>query len=56
MTDNTRFLAFEASDSDRGLGMAEIDEGDNSFCLLGEVILAEETIVVDNRSAFVDDS
>ena len=56
VTDNARFLAFEASNGYCGLGMAEVDEGDDSLCLLGEVILAEETIVVNNRSAFVDDS
>jgi len=36
--------------------MAEINEGDDSFVFLGEIILAEETIVVHNCRAFVDDS
>ena len=56
MSDSTSFLLLEASDSDSCLRVTHVDESDDSLISLGEVSLTEETIVVDNCCAFVDNA
>ena len=54
MADDARFLLFETSDCDSRLGVAQIDEGDDSFLILGQVCLSEEAVIVAYGRAFID--
>ena len=56
MSDDASFLLLEASDSDGCLGVAHVDESDNSLISFVEVSLTEETIVVDDCCALIDNA
>ena len=56
MSNDTSFLLLEASDSDCCLCMTHVDESNDSLISLGEVSLTEETIVVDDCCAFIDNA
>ena len=56
VANDASLLLLETSNSDGGLGVTHVDKGDNSLIFFGQVILSEETIIVANGCALINDT